>query len=67
MSHLETAIIGSRPYGLSLAAHLRPHPRVREGMWLAAAGGVSVVIRDPGCVGKTFPTFFEVLASVSGT
>jgi 3-phosphoshikimate 1-carboxyvinyltransferase len=34
---------------------------------LAAAGGVSVVIRDPGCVGKTFPTFFEVLASVSGT
>jgi 3-phosphoshikimate 1-carboxyvinyltransferase len=32
---------------------------------LAAAGGVPVVIRDPGCVSKTFPTFFEVLASVS--
>lgn len=34
---------------------------------LAAAGGVPVVIRDPGCVGKTFPSFFEVLASVSGS
>jgi 3-phosphoshikimate 1-carboxyvinyltransferase len=31
---------------------------------LAAAGGVAVTIRDPGCVGKTFPTFFDVLASV---
>ena len=34
---------------------------------LAAAGGVSVEIRDPGCVSKTFPTFFQVLASVSAT
>jgi 3-phosphoshikimate 1-carboxyvinyltransferase len=34
---------------------------------LAAAGGVSVVIRDPRCVSKTFPTFFDVLASVSRT
>ena len=32
---------------------------------LAATGGVPVVIRDPRCVSKTFPTFFEVLASVS--
>lgn len=32
---------------------------------LAAAGGVPVVIRDPQCVSKTFPTFFDVLASVS--
>ncbi len=23
-----------------------------------------VVIRDPACVGKTFPDFFEVLASL---
>jgi len=30
-------------------------------------GGVSVEIRDPGCVSKTFPTFFQVLASVSAT
>ncbi|HVG79915.1 MAG TPA: thiamine-phosphate kinase [Patescibacteria group bacterium] len=26
------------------AAHLRPHPRVREGMWLAAAGGVTAMM-----------------------
>jgi 3-phosphoshikimate 1-carboxyvinyltransferase len=26
---------------------------------LAALGGVPVVINDPGCVGKTFPQFFE--------
>jgi 3-phosphoshikimate 1-carboxyvinyltransferase len=26
---------------------------------LAALGGVPVVINDPGCVGKTFPRFFE--------
>jgi 3-phosphoshikimate 1-carboxyvinyltransferase len=32
---------------------------------LAAAGGIPVVIRDPGCVSKTFPTFFDVLASLS--
>jgi 3-phosphoshikimate 1-carboxyvinyltransferase len=32
---------------------------------LAAAGGIPVVIRDPRCVSKTFPTFFDVLASVS--
>jgi len=34
---------------------------------LAATGGVPVVIRDPRCVSKTFPTFFDVLASVSET
>jgi len=32
---------------------------------LAAMGGVPVRINDPGCVGKTFPDYFEVLASVS--
>ena len=32
---------------------------------LAALGGIKVRINDPGCVGKTFPEFFEVLASVS--
>jgi 3-phosphoshikimate 1-carboxyvinyltransferase len=34
---------------------------------LAATGGIPVVIKDPRCVSKTFPTFFEVLASVSTT
>ena len=32
---------------------------------LAACGGVNVIIRDPGCTGKTFPTFFEKLASIT--
>jgi 3-phosphoshikimate 1-carboxyvinyltransferase len=33
---------------------------------LAAFGGVSVTIRDPGCVSKTFPEYFAVLAGVTG-
>jgi 3-phosphoshikimate 1-carboxyvinyltransferase len=32
---------------------------------LAACGGVKVRINDPGCVAKTFPKYFEVLASIS--
>jgi 3-phosphoshikimate 1-carboxyvinyltransferase len=32
---------------------------------LAALGGVTVRINDPRCVAKTFPEYFEVLASVS--
>ena len=32
---------------------------------LAACGGVPVTIRDPKCVAKTFPEYFEVLASVT--
>jgi 3-phosphoshikimate 1-carboxyvinyltransferase len=32
---------------------------------LAAAGGVPVHIREPGCVSKTFPRFFEELAALS--
>ncbi len=31
---------------------------------LVAASGVPVVIRDPACVGKTFPTYFEELAAL---
>ena len=34
---------------------------------LAAMGGVPVRIRDPRCVGKTFPEYFDVLATVSRT
>ncbi len=33
---------------------------------LAAFGGVPVTIRDPGCVSKTFPEYFAVLASIAG-
>lgn len=32
---------------------------------LAAFGGVPVWINDPACVAKTFPTYFDVLASIS--
>jgi 3-phosphoshikimate 1-carboxyvinyltransferase len=33
---------------------------------LAACGGVPVTIEDPGCVAKTFPDYFAVLAGLSG-
>ena len=32
---------------------------------LAACGGVNVVINDPGCTAKTFPTFFDMLESIA--
>jgi 3-phosphoshikimate 1-carboxyvinyltransferase len=32
---------------------------------LAALGGVKVRINDPGCVAKTFPEYFDALASIS--
>src|SRR6266571_692909 len=32
---------------------------------LAALGGIKVRIDDPACVGKTFPEYFDVLASIS--
>jgi len=32
---------------------------------LAALGGVTVRINDPGCVAKTFPEYFDVFASIS--
>ena len=32
---------------------------------LAALGGVTVRINDPGCVAKTFPEYFDALASIS--
>jgi 3-phosphoshikimate 1-carboxyvinyltransferase len=33
---------------------------------LVALGGVAVRINDPHCVAKTFPEYFDVLASISG-
>jgi 3-phosphoshikimate 1-carboxyvinyltransferase len=32
---------------------------------LAALGGVTVRINDPGCVAKTFPEYFDVLATIT--
>mmetsp|Transcript_8876 Transcript_8876/g.12649 ORF Transcript_8876/g.12649 Transcript_8876/m.12649 type:complete len:495 (-) Transcript_8876:214-1698(-) len=32
---------------------------------LAACGNVNVIIHDPGCTAKTFPTYFEMLNSIA--
>jgi 3-phosphoshikimate 1-carboxyvinyltransferase len=32
---------------------------------LAALGGIKLRINDPGCVGKTFPEYFDALAGIS--
>jgi 3-phosphoshikimate 1-carboxyvinyltransferase len=32
---------------------------------LAACGGVNVIINDPGCTAKTFPTYFDILESIA--
>jgi 3-phosphoshikimate 1-carboxyvinyltransferase len=40
--------------------------RIAMSFSLAALGGVTVRINDPGCVAKTFPDYFRVLASISG-
>jgi 3-phosphoshikimate 1-carboxyvinyltransferase len=32
---------------------------------LVALGGVKVRINDPGCVAKTFPDYFNVMAGIS--
>mmetsp|Transcript_6650 Transcript_6650/g.9654 ORF Transcript_6650/g.9654 Transcript_6650/m.9654 type:complete len:510 (+) Transcript_6650:14-1543(+) len=32
---------------------------------LAACGGVRVIIEDPACTAKTFPTYFDMLASIT--
>jgi 3-phosphoshikimate 1-carboxyvinyltransferase len=40
--------------------------RIAMCLALAAAGGVPVHIRDPGCVSKTFPGFFAQLQRLTG-
>jgi len=40
--------------------------RVAMSFALAALGGVALRINDPGCVAKTFPEYFDVLARISG-
>jgi 3-phosphoshikimate 1-carboxyvinyltransferase len=32
---------------------------------LAALGGITVRINDPGCVAKTFPGYFDALAGIA--
>lgn len=35
-------------------------------VFIVSLGGVRVVINDPSCVGKTFPSYFEELQSITG-
>ncbi len=39
--------------------------RIAMSFSLAALGGVTVRINDPGCVAKTFPDYFRVFGSIS--
>jgi len=39
--------------------------RIAMSFSLAALGGVTVHINDPGCVAKTFPDYFRVFSSIS--
>jgi 3-phosphoshikimate 1-carboxyvinyltransferase len=39
--------------------------RIAMSFSLAALGGVTVRINDPGCVAKTFPEYFQVLDTIS--
>ena len=41
--------------------------RMAMSLSLAALGGVDVQIRDPECVSKTFPGYFEVFKSICST
>jgi thiamine-monophosphate kinase len=41
------------------AAHLRPRPRVREGQWLAAAGGVTALMDLSDGLGTDLPRLLE--------
>ena len=55
------------PPGHFLAATIDTYDDHRMAMCfsLAALGGVPVRINDPGCVAKTFPEYFQVLATLS--
>jgi 3-phosphoshikimate 1-carboxyvinyltransferase len=57
-----TPPLSLRP-GASIATY--DDHRVAMCFSLVALGGVPVRINDPGCVGKTFPEYFDVLASIS--
>jgi 3-phosphoshikimate 1-carboxyvinyltransferase len=39
--------------------------RMAMSLSLAAFGGIALTINDPDCVGKTFPEYFRVFASIA--
>ena len=39
--------------------------RMAMSLSLAALGGIALAINDPDCVGKTFPEYFRVFASIA--
>ena len=58
--------LGARASNLSKTIHIDTYGDHRMAMAFALAGLrlPGVVIRDPGCVAKTFPTFFEALSAL---
>jgi len=62
-SHLTVA----PPQSLLAGARIATYDDHRMAMCfsLAAFGGVAVTIEDPGCVSKTFPEYFDVLAQLT--
>ena len=61
-SHL-TVHPPNRPRGASIATY--DDHRMAMAFSLAACGPEPVTILDPGCVAKTFPTYFQVLESLA--
>jgi 3-phosphoshikimate 1-carboxyvinyltransferase len=55
-------IYGGTPHGAQI--HTYDDHRMAMSLSLAALGEAAITINDPGCVSKTFPDFFEVLASI---
>jgi 3-phosphoshikimate 1-carboxyvinyltransferase len=60
-------IVPPRAYGLKPEASIDTYDdhRIAMAFSLAALGGVPVRINNPGCVAKTFPEYFTVLAGIS--
>lgn len=62
------AVVGqgpARPALREAAINTYDDHRVAMCFALAAAAGTPVHIRDPGCVGKTYPSFFDELARLT--
>jgi 3-phosphoshikimate 1-carboxyvinyltransferase len=67
--HLDYCVIrpppGNRVNGNVVVETYDDH-RMAMTFALAACGGVPVIVRDPGCTAKTFPSYFDVLDGLRG-